>query len=308
MAKKLKGLKRRKYSKSSKVLNCNVKGLLSKIVFIGSFCPFVCWKTMKCAQRPNWDSAGTEIEQATSWVSVSATVAAYVGCWGAAPLSLSFPFSVSQLFLPGLNSLGTRPDNTTPIVTISCIWFPWVKIYRSRLVDVRPTHVLVTTYWTTDRSSDWRWSIERTFFWRCLSSMCETLPGQSRSLTTATRIWLKSSLSRWHYYWVFCLATIYPNFIEINVEPFKASSRFRCYGESCLIYRLCIPRSFCQLGLDCFCEISVRWSKYCVELSVAWIRLKISRRAFHLGTICDFVHVIAHLECISSDSQVFWIA
>ena len=164
MAKKVKGLKRRKYCKSSKVLNCNVKGLLSKIVFIGSFCPFVCWKTMKCAQRPNWDSAGTEIEQATSWVSVSATVAAYVGCWGAAPLSLSFPFSVSQLFLPGLNSLGTRPDNTTPIVTISCIWFPWLKIYRSRLVDVYPAHVLVTTYWTTDRSSDWRWSTERTFF------------------------------------------------------------------------------------------------------------------------------------------------
>ena len=40
-----------------------------------------------------------------------------------------------------------------------------------------------------------------------------------------------------------------------------------------------------------FCKISVRRSKFCLEFSIAWIRLKISRWAFHSGTIFE-----AHLK------------
>jgi len=36
-----------------------------------------------------------------------------------------------------------------------------------------------------------------------------------------------------------------------------------------------------------FCKISVRRSKYCLEFSIAWIRLKISRWPFHSGTIFE---------------------
>ena len=49
-----------------------------------------------------------------------------------------------------------------------------------------------------------------------------------------------------------------------------------------------IMLKYCWRGFrasnECFLKISVRRSKYCLEFSIAWGRLKISRWAFHLWT------------------------
>ena len=91
---------------------------------------------------------------------------------------------------------------------------------------------------------------------------------------------------RWHGWTRFEILEKRPTFSSFLIPCLKKSPKY-CYGQCFPIkFVLCLLLKYTQgYPMTVFCQISVRRSKNCLEFSIAWGRIKISRWPFHSCTI-----------------------